>query len=601
MMLPPLAKRTEMKAIRHIVAHLHSTKGRQNLVIFRNFFYVLAAIVLINSLLFHAIMEREQVVIPEGKNQTLDNDLLIAIYWVLITMSTVGYGDITFETHLGQFFSLAVMMSGVVYLFILLPFSFMEFFYKPLVKLQSESRVPREAPEGLENHVILTCYDSIARKLTRRLIEFDYGYIFLLNDLETAIDLVDHGIPVIYGPLDDQKSYIDAGIKKAAMLVATSSDVTNCNVAFTARSVRRDDAFKILSLCTHQASEDVLELAGSSKVLRLPAKMAEFFATRIIGGERSAHIIGQINDLCIAEARVRNTTLIGKTIRNSNLRDKLSLIVLGTMEQGRYHFKDLDKEITENITLLLAGTREKFEAYNQYYNPKGTNSAPQHVIIIGGGDVGRFTARALADHGIPYQLLDNDVEHVHTIPNAVLGDGAERSDLEKVGLDVATSVIITTADDELNFFLTMYCRKLRPDVHIFTRASRERNLDRLKNAGANFVISYDATGANFILNHLCPDNLITITEGLDLFRCPVPDKLVGKTVLASRLLPDLQCIVVAIVKGEKMLVNPGATDILQPQSEMILMGSTESERLFKETYSAETKPTPFTWALSKRT
>ena len=154
-----------MKAIKYILAHLRTIQGRQHVAIFRNFFIVLTIIVFINSLLFHGIMEREQILLPEGKNQNLDNDLLIAIYWVLITMSTVGYGDITFQTHVGQFFSLAVMMSGVVYLFILLPFSFMEFFYKPLVKLQSESKVPRMAPESLTNHVILTCYDSIAKKL----------------------------------------------------------------------------------------------------------------------------------------------------------------------------------------------------------------------------------------------------------------------------------------------------------------------------------------------------------------------------------------------------------------------------------------------------
>jgi len=107
---------------------MRTIQGRQHVVIFRNFFIVLTIIVFINSLLFHGIMEREQFLISEGKNQNLDNDIFIAIYWVLITMSTVGYGDITFETHLGQFFSLYVMMSGVIYLFILLPFSFMEFF-----------------------------------------------------------------------------------------------------------------------------------------------------------------------------------------------------------------------------------------------------------------------------------------------------------------------------------------------------------------------------------------------------------------------------------------------------------------------------------------
>ena len=134
-----------MNALRHFLAHLRTHEGRQSLKIFRNFFIVLTAILAVHTLLFIFIMGREQIVLPAGKNHDLDFNVFTAIYWVLITMSTVGYGDITFQSHLGQFFSLGVMMSGVVYLFILLPFSFMEFFYKPLVKAQNESRVPRKA------------------------------------------------------------------------------------------------------------------------------------------------------------------------------------------------------------------------------------------------------------------------------------------------------------------------------------------------------------------------------------------------------------------------------------------------------------------------
>ena len=582
-----------MKAIRHFLNHLQTPEGRHNLVLFSKFFVVLTIIVGVNTILFLAIMGREQILLPEGRNQGIDNDVFTAIYWVLITMSTVGYGDITFETHTGHFFSLAVMVSGVLYLFILLPFAFMEFFYKPFAKMQSESRVPRIASGKLSNHVILTCYDSIAKKLMVRLHEFDYDFVFLLNNIEKAVELVERGIPVIYGPFDDKQSYINARIESASLLVATSNDVTNCNVAFTARSVR-PQGFKIVSLSSHTASDDVLELAGSSHVLKLPQQMADFFVTRLIGGERNAHIIGKFQDLKIGEARMRRTSLVGTTIRTSDLRDRFGLIVLGTMEQGHFEFANLDKEIKESTTLLLAGTQQQFSGYNAHFNPEGDESSKwESVIVIGGGRVGRATAEALEKHKIPFMLLDNIEENVRGIPNAVLGNAAEKEDLEKVGLEMATAVIITPSDDELNIFLTIYLRKLREDIHIFSRASLERNLTPLKNAGANFVISYDATGATSILNHLCPDNLITITEGLDLFRFPTPEPLWNKTIIDSRILPDLQCIVVAVVQKGKMKVNPAATDSLPEGSELILMGSTEAEHKFKKTYSTETKPARF--------
>ena len=50
-----------------------------------------------------------------------------SFYWVLTTMSTLGYGDITFVGSEGRLFSMIVMFTGVFYLFIVLPFVFMEF------------------------------------------------------------------------------------------------------------------------------------------------------------------------------------------------------------------------------------------------------------------------------------------------------------------------------------------------------------------------------------------------------------------------------------------------------------------------------------------
>ena len=64
-------------------------------------------------------------------------------------MSTLGYGDITFVGSEGRLFSMIVMFTGVFYLFIVLPFVFMEFLYKPFAKeYQTGSRVSRKYEPG---------------------------------------------------------------------------------------------------------------------------------------------------------------------------------------------------------------------------------------------------------------------------------------------------------------------------------------------------------------------------------------------------------------------------------------------------------------------
>jgi hypothetical protein len=44
-------------------------------------------------------------------------------YWTLTTMSTLGFGDITFHSDAGRLFSVVVLLSGIVFLLVMLPFT----------------------------------------------------------------------------------------------------------------------------------------------------------------------------------------------------------------------------------------------------------------------------------------------------------------------------------------------------------------------------------------------------------------------------------------------------------------------------------------------
>ncbi len=46
-------------------------------------------------------------------------------------MSTLGFGDITFHSDLGRLFSIVVLFSGIVFLLVMLPFTFIQFFTPP--------------------------------------------------------------------------------------------------------------------------------------------------------------------------------------------------------------------------------------------------------------------------------------------------------------------------------------------------------------------------------------------------------------------------------------------------------------------------------------
>ena len=108
-------------------------------------------------------------------------------------------------------------------------------------------------------------------------------------------------------------------VEKAAMVVTTRSDAVNTNVVSTVRGI--SEKVPIIATARDPASIDILKLAGSTHVLRLDEMMGQSLARRTTGSDAMAHMIGQFDSLLIAEANVAGTPLIGKTIKESRLRE----------------------------------------------------------------------------------------------------------------------------------------------------------------------------------------------------------------------------------------------------------------------------------------
>jgi len=162
----------------------------------------------------------------EGQEHTW----ITGFYWTLTVMSTLGFGDITFHTDLGRLFSILVLMSGSTFMLILLPFTFIEFFYSPWMKAQRVARVPHELPADTKGHVVLTNLDTVTSALIQKLDQYHYPYVLLVADINEAQNLLDDGYRVVVGALDDPESYRRVRVDHAALVVSTGADVTSTNV-----------------------------------------------------------------------------------------------------------------------------------------------------------------------------------------------------------------------------------------------------------------------------------------------------------------------------------------------------------------------------------
>jgi K+/H+ antiporter YhaU regulatory subunit KhtT len=80
-----------------------------------------------------------------------------------------------------------------------------------------------------------------------------------------------------------------------------------------------------------------------------------------------------------------------------------------------------------------------------------------------------------------------------------------------------------------------------------------------------------------------------LTEGLNIFRCPLPAALVGKSLLASGIREETGCSVIALFREGQLHINPDPTDLLMAGDEMLIIGTVESEKRFALKYPDTTK------------
>jgi len=531
---------------------------------------VFFSLVAFYSLVFHLLMDLEPDKARHGQSW------LTGVYWVFVTMSTLGYGDIAFTTDIGRLFSVVVLLTGTTFMLVLLPFMFIQFFYVPWMNAHSASRAPRELPEETQGHVLLTSFGAVERSLIRMLKRSRIPYVVTVASIDEALRLYDEGISVMLGEVDDPDTYGNARVGRAALVVATQRDTTNTNIVFTVREI--SPSVSIVATASSPASIDILELAGCNQVLQLGEMLGQAFSRRVLGRDARCHVLGEFGELLIAEAAAAGTPLVGRTLRDIKLAAHAKVNVIGVWDRGSFCLAGPETKIEQSSVLLLAGSANDLMEYDELFCVYGAEDAP--VVIIGGGRVGRATAKSLLDKGIEYRLIEKNPDRIRDPQRYVTGDAAELEVLERAGIKECSSVVITTHDDDVNVYLTIYCRRLRPDVKILSRANLDRNISTLYRAGADFVMSYASTGANLLFNLLKNVEFILLADGLDVFRVPVPESMVGRSLVDSKFRQLTGCNVVAIERDGTMEVNPNPNIPLVRGSELIVVGDAKSEERF---------------------
>jgi len=550
---------------------------KQNIRILVKFFLVLLGMIAAFSVAFHYLMA------AEGR----EHSWITGLYWTLTVMTTLGFGDITFNSDPGRIFSIVVLVSGVIFLLILLPFTFIKFFYAPWIEAEARKRTPRELPPDTQGHVIITNYDPVTAALIEKLDLHHIDYVIVAEDYRRAQELFDMGLKVAVGNIDDPATYRKMLAHKASLVVATNRDEINTNIAFTVREV--SDDVPIVTTADSPYSDDILTMAGSTRVLQIHELLGRSLATWTVGGDCGANIISRFGELIIAEIPAMGTPLVGKTLGESNLREDFGVSVVGVWERGRFEIPRADTLIDRTSALVLVGAAKNLTAFDEVYSFYHIcNLATNPVLIIGGGRVGHTIAERFRERDTHYLIIEKNPRRLQEDEekNQVIGDAADIRTLERAWIEKAPAALITTHDDATNIYLTKYLRSLRPDMQILSRANLDRNVSTLHRAGADFVMSLSSLGANAIFNFLRKENTLMLAEGLNIFHVTVPPSLVGRNLSDSRIRQLTDCSVAAIEGGGELSINPDPHLPIPKNAKLILIGSFEGERRFLDAFGS---------------
>ena len=129
-----------------------------------------------------------------------------------------------------------------------------------------------------------------------------------------------------------------------------------------------------------------------------------------------------------------------------------------------------------------------------------------HVIVCGFGIVGQSIVRVLAEHKIPFVVVDKDpkmVEIAQTMGyRCIEGDSTLSKTLRAANITTAKAIAIAMDNDAKNLFCVLTARDISEKIYISTRANDQFIREKLLEAGANHVVLPNRSASREIVNEI---------------------------------------------------------------------------------------------------
>ncbi|MEA3374331.1 MAG: ion transporter [Campylobacterota bacterium] len=321
-----------------------------------------ASIVIFISAVLIYVMEANN---PDSPIDTLYE----AFYWAIVTISTVGFGDITPVTDAGRFVAMVIIIAGVAVLSFTTSIVVSAFTEK-LDEIKDVKTI--DDVTKLKRFYLICGYEDVAHQVAAKLRRSGRRVIVMDRDPEHIKRAKAHGLIALPYDPGALESYghlkIDFKKQVISVLCLREDDVQNIYTALTIRSM--DTKVKILAILMNRQNHKKLQLAGVDDILytqELIGMIAKEFSGKPVAFEaihalRSEQTSVKIEEISVDERMCNNFTFI----REFDF-DAYHLLLMGVYKQGKkeFLFNPMDDTILEEgDILLLIGEKSFISEFN---------------------------------------------------------------------------------------------------------------------------------------------------------------------------------------------------------------------------------------------
>ncbi|MFA5501806.1 MAG: NAD-binding protein [Sulfurovaceae bacterium] len=301
----------------------------------------------------------------EGNINKNINSLFDAVYWALITTSTVGYGDIAPVTTMGRVISMITIINGLV----LMAFAtsvIVSAFLDKLGEIKDNRII--ETINKEDKFVIICGYGQMVKMLLRQ-NNFDNKYVILEKDPEITRQIAKDGFNVITDDASRHDVLAQFNIQYAdiSVLCLGNNDVENIYIILNAKSLSRD--IKVIARASDQSMKKKFILAGADHII-IPNQTANIMLLTSINQPVVYNVLHSLlagkNAAYLDEIKVlAYDKLAGKSIEELEFKTK-KLLLIGIQRQSSsdFIFNPPSSTILEpNDILLIMGLKISVEHF----------------------------------------------------------------------------------------------------------------------------------------------------------------------------------------------------------------------------------------------